>query len=76
MKSLDQLLRSAAEDQMVEVHVDNSAVGKKRQGEGRVGERSCKVLELKLKLWGADNQDFYGRCLWNTPGAHVCKGNI
>lgn len=39
MRSLDQLLGSAGEDQMVVVHVDTNTVGKARQGEGRVGER-------------------------------------
>lgn len=39
MRSLDQLLGSVAEHQMVVVHVDSSTVGKERQGEGRVGER-------------------------------------
>lgn len=39
MRSLDQLLRSVAEQQMVVVHVDSSTVGKERQGKGRVGER-------------------------------------
>ena len=39
MRSLDQLLGSAGEDQMVVVHVDSNTVGKARQGEGRVGER-------------------------------------
>jgi len=39
LRSLDQLLGSAREHQVVVVHVDSDTIGEARQGEQRVGER-------------------------------------